>query len=82
MLSYDDPEMLEDMVEAMTRIKEAFLDRLSGKIQLDMVHHWEDICFNTGPMINPEVFRAIVAPRMKRVNDRLRKEFACPQHQC
>ncbi len=77
MLAYDDPELLEDMVETLTRIKEAWLDRLSGKTKLDMVHYWEDICYNAGPMINPDVFRDIVVPRIKRVNDRLRQEFDC-----
>lgn len=77
MLSYDDPELLEDIVETLTRVKEAFLDRLSGKIQIDMVHYWEDICYNAGPIISPDAFRRIVLPRLKRINDRLRAEFGC-----
>ncbi|HEY3376121.1 MAG TPA: uroporphyrinogen decarboxylase family protein [Armatimonadota bacterium] len=77
MLAYDDPELFEEMVETLTQLKEAMLDRLAGKIAIDMVHHWEDICFNTGPIIAPALFREIVVPRMKRVNDRLREEFGC-----
>lgn len=77
MLPYDDPALLEEMVEALTRIKEAFLDRLPGRIQLDMVHFWEDICYNAGPIINPAIFRRIVVPRIHRVVTRLRQEFGC-----
>lgn len=77
LLAYDDPQLLEEMVETLTRIKERWLDRLEGHTTIDMVHYWEDICFNTGPMIHPDVFRQIVAPRIRRVNDRLREQFDC-----
>jgi len=75
MLPYDDPDLLEEMVERLTQIKERIIDRVAGKIQVDMVHHWEDICYNAGPIISPTAFEQIVVPRMKRVNDRLRKEL-------
>lgn len=77
MLPYDDPALFEEMVETLTRIKERLLDRLAGKIKVDLVHHWEDICYNAGPIVSPAAFTEIVVPRMKRVNDRLRDEFGC-----
>jgi uroporphyrinogen decarboxylase len=75
MLAYDDPDLFEDMVETLTRIKHRRIDSLVGRIQVDLVHYWEDICYNAGPMLSPETFRKIVAPRMKGVNDRLRREL-------
>jgi hypothetical protein len=38
-------------------------------IRVDMVHYWEDICYNAGPIVQPQAFRDIVVPRMKRVNE-------------
>jgi len=75
MLPYDDPDLLEEMVETLAQIKERIIDRIAGNIQVDMVHYWEDICYNAGPIISPPAFEEIVVPRMKRVNDRLRKEL-------
>jgi uroporphyrinogen decarboxylase len=75
MLPYDDLDLFDEMVETLTVIKERQLDRLAGKIRLDMVHYWEDICYNAGPIVQPQAFHDIVVPRMKRVNNRLRKEL-------
>ncbi|NQU40241.1 MAG: hypothetical protein HQ523_09845 [Lentisphaerae bacterium] len=77
MLPYDDLDLFEEMVETLTRIKEAHLDTLQGHVQIEMAHFWEDICYNAGPIVNPTAFRNIVVPRMKRISDRLRAEFGC-----
>ena len=77
MLAYDDPALFEEMVETLTRIKERLLDRIAGHLRIDLVHYWEDICYNAGPIVSPAAFAEIVVPRMKRVNDRLRDEFGC-----
>lgn len=75
MLAYDDPDLLEDMVETLTRIKHRWIDRLAGRIRVDLAHYWEDICYNAGPMLAPDTFRRVVVPRMREVNDRLRREL-------
>lgn len=76
-LPYDDPALFEEMVETLTCLKEAWIDRLVGHITIDMVHYWEDICYNAGPIIHPGVFRDIVVPRMARVNARIRQHLGC-----
>ena len=75
MLPYDDPGLFEDMVETLARLKDRFIDRIRGNIQVDMVHHWEDICYKAGPIVSPAAFREVVVPRMSRINDRLRREL-------
>ncbi|MCC6581393.1 MAG: hypothetical protein IT440_13230, partial [Phycisphaeraceae bacterium] len=77
MLPYTDMDLFEEMVETLTQIKLACLDRIAGKIKLDYVQYWEDICYKNGPIVDPKAFRQVVCPRMKRVNDRLREEFGC-----
>jgi uroporphyrinogen decarboxylase len=34
---------------------------------------WEDICFNSGPIISPKMYDQFVTPRYKRITDILRK---------
>jgi uroporphyrinogen decarboxylase len=37
--------------------------------KFDFAHFWEDISFKSGPLINPDVFRAKVGPHYKRITD-------------
>lgn len=77
MLAYDDPELFEEMVETLTRIKEAFLDTIPRHVRFDMTFGWEDICYNAGPIVNPTAFQNVVVPRMKRVTSRVKEQFGC-----
>lgn len=70
MMGYDDPAWLEEMIEARCLLAERAV-RLFGenRVPLDGVHFWEDICYNSGPIINPGHFRQWVVPRYRRVAD-------------
>lgn len=78
MLVYDDPGLFEEMVEALTRIKEAFLDTIPRSVRIELAFFWEDICYNAGPIVNPDAFGDVVVPRMQRITDRLRDQLGCP----
>ena len=41
-------------------------------IDFEYAHFWEDICFNSGPLINPAVFEEMVGPGYKRITDMLK----------
>jgi uroporphyrinogen decarboxylase len=72
---YDDPELVDEIIQHMAdltcEILERTLPSLMGKPV--MGHFWEDICFNTGPMISPDYFREHVVPRYKQITDVLRE---------
>lgn len=42
---------------------------LETGIQLDFAHFWEDICYNNGPLIHPNVFREKIGPHYRRITD-------------
>jgi Uroporphyrinogen decarboxylase (URO-D). len=69
----DYPDMLEDMVETCCRLAEKQLDQVLGKIEFDYASGWEDICFNYGPILPISFFKEIIAPRYKRIGERLKK---------
>ncbi len=71
---YDYPEMVEDMVETACSLVENYLDILLPEFDFDYASGWEDICFNGGPIVSVDFFKAIVMPRYKRINKKL-KEF-------
>ncbi len=76
MMLYDDRDLVEDIVETLTRIYYRQIEEALKYIEVDFAAGWEDICFRSGPMLSPQMFREIVGPRLKRVCDLLR------QHGC
>ncbi|MGI5877728.1 MAG: uroporphyrinogen decarboxylase family protein [Christensenellales bacterium] len=70
---YDYPDMLEDMVETMCVLVEHSLHQLLPHITFDFASGWEDICFNHGPILPPWFFRDVVAPRYRRIHEKLRQ---------
>jgi uroporphyrinogen decarboxylase len=72
-LSYDDPKLLEEMVAHLTELKLTYLPPLLQKIEFDFASGWEDICFNSGPLLSPKVFREVIMPHMKPVMQTLRQ---------
>jgi hypothetical protein len=72
-LSYDDPKLLAEMVAHITELKLTYLPPLLEKIEYDFAAGWEDICFNSGPLLSPRVFQEIIIPHMKPVMQMLRQ---------
>lgn len=69
---YDEPEMLEDMVETCCRLTEYSLDQLLPHFKFDYACGWEDICYKSGPIVSVDFFRDVVMPRYKRINAKLK----------
>ncbi len=69
MALYLNPALVERVVEHLAQVTCAVLEkalpRLEGKV--GWAHFWEDICFNTGPLCPPEVFRQLCVPRYKMI---------------
>jgi len=51
---------------------ERSLDILLPHIDFDYASGWEDICFKNGPIVSTSFFRDVVAPRYRRIGDKLR----------
>jgi len=69
---YDYPEMLEDMVETVCTLAEYSLDQLLPHFNFDFASGWEDICFKNGPIVTIDFFKNVVAPRYRRINQKLK----------
>lgn len=70
---YDYPEMVEDMVETSCRLVLHALDQLLPHFDFDFASGWEDIAFRNGPIVSVDFFHNVVAPRYKRIGDKLRE---------
>ncbi|AQT67405.1 Uroporphyrinogen decarboxylase (URO-D) [Anaerohalosphaera lusitana] len=70
--TFDHPGMIEDMVETCCVLVEDYLDAVLGHIDFDFAWGWEDICFKSGPIVSVDFFKKVVAPRYKRINEKLK----------
>ncbi len=68
---FDYPDMVEDMVETCCVLVEDFLDQVLPHFSFDFASGWEDICFNSGPLVTVDFFRSVVVPRYKRIAKKL-----------
>ncbi len=70
---YDYPEMVEDMIENECVLVENYLDAVLPHVHFDYATGWEDICFKNGPLVSVQFFKDLIAPRYKRIQQRLIK---------
>ncbi|MBT3275221.1 MAG: hypothetical protein HN368_18855 [Spirochaetales bacterium] len=76
---HDDPGLLNEMIghlaDTICEILERALPGTEGLVCL--AYFWEDITFNTGPMISPTFFDEYVVPRYKQITDVLHTYNIC-----
>jgi len=73
MLCYDDPELVEEMVSHLATLTCSVIKKAVEEIKIDYAAGWEDMCFNRGPIISPDMVRKFLVPNYKRITDVLRK---------
>ena len=56
-LMYDNPSLIEEMVEFQTFRIRRLLERAVEHYRVDQLSIWEDMCYNHGPLISPQQFR-------------------------
>jgi hypothetical protein len=73
MLSIDDPDLVEEMVAHLSFMLMTLLPEVLERGQFDAAAGWEDICFNSGPILNPRFFAERIMPHIKPVMRLLRQ---------
>jgi hypothetical protein len=72
-LFYDDPSLIEEMVECLTALSLRALEAvLASGIRLDWVMFWEDMAYKTASLVSPTMYRRFCMPFYRRVMDRVR----------
>ncbi|MCE5322937.1 hypothetical protein LLG46_06440 [bacterium] len=71
-LQADDPELYDEIIDTVGELSFKCVEAaLKITTAFDFGHFWEDICFKSGPLINPRVFDEKVGPHYKRITDLL-----------
>lgn len=69
LLAYDDPGLVEEIIERLCALIVAVIEAVPPQLELDFAHGWEDMCFNHGPIISPEMFERWMVPRYARISE-------------
>lgn len=74
-LMYDeDEDLLADIIDAYADMQYKCVEEvLKTGAKFDYAHFWEDICFNSGPLLSPVIFKELCAKHYKKRTDLLKK---------
>ncbi|MBI5303852.1 MAG: hypothetical protein HY868_17075 [Chloroflexi bacterium] len=69
-LMADDPALFDEIIVTVSDLcYQGVRAILETGARFDYAHFWEDICYNSGPLINPRVFAKKIGPHYKRLTD-------------
>ena len=67
-LAVDDEELYREIIDTIGELTyRVAYDVLQTGVTFDYAHFWEDICFKSGPLVNPKVFSRLVGPHYRRL---------------
>ena len=67
-LQADDPDLFSEIVATNADVwYETTKGVLESGAKFDFAHFWEDICYKSGPLVSPRVFREVVGPHYRRI---------------
>lgn len=72
-MSVDAPDLVEEMVAHLANMALRALPVVLERGWFDVAGGWEDICFNSGPLLSPRFFRERILPHMVPVMRLLRE---------
>ena len=77
LVPYDDPAWFEEMVTTIADVSVAVLEKaFAAGARVHWLMIWEDMCFNSGPLLGPEMFKQYLVPQYKRITE------LCRRHGC
>lgn len=72
MVVYDDPAFFQEMVETIADcVIQAIRRPLEAGAKFDACSMWEDMCYNSGPLLSPQHFKQFLVPHYRRITDLL-----------
>ncbi|SHF23511.1 Uroporphyrinogen-III decarboxylase [Caldanaerobius fijiensis DSM 17918] len=71
---YDDPVLIEEMMDDKAELIIAIVDEILKYTKIDFFAFWEDMAYNHGSLISPQMVRKFMLPRYRKVTDFLRSK--------
>jgi hypothetical protein len=64
---YDDPELVHEMMDYLAGFYVRVLERAVSEVDVDFAMFWEDMCYKTGSLLSPDMFRSFMLPCYRKV---------------
>ncbi|MBD3180936.1 hypothetical protein GF312_01520 [Candidatus Poribacteria bacterium] len=64
---YDDPDLIHDMMDYLADFFIQVLDKAVKEVDVDFALFWEDMCYKSGPLISPDMFRDYMVHNYRKV---------------
>ncbi len=77
--SCESPDFVAEVANTISDLICWGIDQIAPKIEIDAGWAWEDICFKSGPLIQPWVFQHAAVPAYRKISDKLRS-YGCDLH--
>jgi len=72
-LFYDDPALVEEMIEFNTEFLLNLVEKALKEVQFDYFNFFEDLAGKGGPLISPQIFKKFFVPYYKKIIGRFTK---------
>ncbi len=73
---HDDPDLIKDCMETWFNIADALSAEYQKHVIIDEVFIGEDICYNKGPLISPDMIREFLFPYYNQLIENVKKRQA------
>lgn len=73
LIFYDDPKLVEEIFDFLTNYIIELFDKALNECDYDCFHIFEDMAFNNGPLISPQMVRKYMLPQYKKLIGHLGK---------
>jgi hypothetical protein len=70
---YDEPELIHDCMKTWFELAEDVTTRYQSAVTFDQVFIGEDICYNKGPLISPDMIREFLFPYYQQLLTNIRR---------
>ena len=78
-LVHDNPGLIEDCMESWFRLADAVIARHQRQITFDVLFFGEDICYNHGSLISPDMIRRFLFPYYQQLLTNMKARQLDPQ---
>ena len=64
---YDEPELVHDIMNYYTDMCISIWSKMTNDVEFDLIECWEDMAFNSGALISPDMFREFMKPNYQKI---------------
>ena len=66
-MTYDEPLLVHEMMDYLGDYYIQILEKAVNEVDVDFAMFWEDMCYKSGPLLSPAMFREFMLPNYRKV---------------